>query len=66
MYTAKVFRCVPTYLPTYLMHNVGTSTLLIFFLFLYFFFKESSTLALKFSNLTLTLLLLPTVLRKKK
>lgn len=54
MYTAKVLRCVPTYLPTYLMHNVGTSILLIFFLFLYFFFqKESSKLALKISNLTL-------------
>lgn len=44
MYTAEVFRCVPTYLPTYLMHNVGTSILLIFFLFLssfvfLFFFK---------------------------
>lgn len=57
MYTAKVLRCVPylPYLPTYLMHNVGTSILLIFFLFffLYFFLKkkESSTLALKISNL---------------
>lgn len=35
MYTAEVFRCVPTYLPTYLRHNVGTSILLIFFLFLF-------------------------------
>lgn len=50
MYTSKVLRCVPTYLPTYLMHNVGTSILLIFFLS---FYTGSSTLALKISNLTL-------------
>lgn len=54
VYSQGIALCtLPTYLPTYLMHNVGTGILLIFFLFLYFFFKESSTLALKFSNLTL-------------
>lgn len=53
----RYFAVYLTYLPTYLMHNVGTSILLIFFLFFFFTFflkkKESSKLALKFSNLTL-------------
>lgn len=37
VYSQGVALC--TYLPTYLMHNVGTSILLIFFLFFSFFFS---------------------------
>lgn len=50
VYSQSIALC--TYLPnlpTYLMHNVGTSILLM--IFFHSFFTGSSTLALKFSNL---------------